>query len=207
MCTPSQQNKIDELHQMVNFDQTSNEKMNYIKKILEVENKCQYWMDKYDELHDKYLLLESKSVHIEKENCSYQMEISRIKMIENENSRLNQAIDKSNRVRKELKVALESCHEVVNKYQTDVDVARYRVKEAIEMVEKTHSERDKLLTDLKKSNEKIFKLENELTNLIQEAGTKVNLEMEKVETCYKDKLREANVEIECLRTVCILNAY
>ncbi|XP_026809526.1 tropomyosin-like [Rhopalosiphum maidis] len=196
ICTPSQQN----IHQMINFDQTSNEKTNYIKKILEVENKCQYWMDKYDELHDKYLLLESKRVRIEKENCSYQMEISRIKMIENENLRLNQAIDKSNRVRKELEVALESCHEVVYKYQTDMDVARYRVKEAIEMVEKIHSEKDKLLTDLKKSNEKIVKLENELTNLIQEAGTKVNLEVEKVKTCYKDKLREANVETEFLRT-------
>ncbi|XP_060842330.1 putative leucine-rich repeat-containing protein DDB_G0290503 isoform X5 [Rhopalosiphum padi] len=200
MCTPSRQNKIGELHPMINFDQTSDEKTNYIKKILEVENKCQYWMDKYDELHDKYLLLESKRIRIEKENCSYQMEISRIKMIENENLHLNQAIDKSNRVRKELEVALESCHEVVYKYQTDVDVARYRVKEAIEMVEKTYSEKDKLLTDLKNSNEKIVKLENEITNLIQEAGTKVNLEVEKVKTCYKDKLREANVEIEFLRT-------
>ncbi|XP_060842329.1 putative leucine-rich repeat-containing protein DDB_G0290503 isoform X4 [Rhopalosiphum padi] len=145
MCTPSRQNKIGELHPMINFDQTSDEKTNYIKKILEVENKCQYWMDKYDELHDKYLLLESKRIRIEKENCSYQMEISRIKMIENENLHLNQAIDKSNR-------------------------------------------------------EKIVKLENEITNLIQEAGTKVNLEVEKVKTCYKDKLREANVEIEFLRT-------
>ncbi|XP_060841839.1 putative leucine-rich repeat-containing protein DDB_G0290503 isoform X1 [Rhopalosiphum padi] len=200
MCTPSRQNKIGELQPMINFDQTSDEKTNYTKKILEVENKCQYWIDKYDELHDKYLLLESKRIRIEKENCSYQMEISRIKIIENENLRLNQAIDKSNRVRKELEVALESCHEVVYKYQTDVDVARYRVKEAIEMVEKTYSEKDKLLTDLKNSNEKIVKLENELTNLIQEAGTKVNLEVEKVKTCYKDKLREANVEIEFLRT-------
>lgn len=70
MCTPSRQNKIGELHPMINFDQTSDEKTNYIKKILEVENKCQYWMDKYDELHDKYLLLESKRIRIEKENCS-----------------------------------------------------------------------------------------------------------------------------------------
>ncbi|XP_029342112.1 putative leucine-rich repeat-containing protein DDB_G0290503 [Acyrthosiphon pisum] len=200
MYTPSIQNKISELHQMLNFDQTNNEKTNYLKKILEVENKCQYWTDKYDELHEKYLRLEAKRVRIEKENCGYQMEISRIKMIENENSRLKQAIDKSNRVRKELEVALESCHEVVYKYQTDVEVARYKVNEALEMIEKTYSEKDKLVMDLKKSNEKIVKLENELTNLIQEAGTKVNLEVEKVKTMYKDKLREANVEIEFLRT-------
>jgi len=63
------QNKISELHQMLNFDQTNNEKTNYIKKILEVENKCQYWIDKYDELHEKYLRLEAKCVRIEKENC------------------------------------------------------------------------------------------------------------------------------------------
>jgi len=55
-------------------------------------------------------------------------------------------------VRKELEVALESCHEVVYKYQTDVEVARYKVKEALEMVEKTYSEKDELVTDLKKSN-------------------------------------------------------
>ncbi|KAF0759020.1 protein BCAP-like isoform X1 [Aphis craccivora] len=201
-CIPSMQNKISEPHQIINFD----EKANYLKKILEAENKCQYWIDKYDELYDKYLLLESKHFHVEKENCSkkqrdhYQMEISRIKMIENENSRLNQAIDKSNRVRKELEVALESCHENVYKYQTDVEVAKYKVKEAVEIVEKTHSEKDKLLTDLKKSNENIAKLENELTSLIQEAGTKVNLEVDKVKTMYKAKLREANVEIEFLRT-------
>jgi len=54
---------------MLNFDQTNNEKTNYIKKILEVENKCQYWTDKYDELHEKYLRLEAKRVRIEKENC------------------------------------------------------------------------------------------------------------------------------------------
>ncbi|XP_050053837.1 uncharacterized protein LOC114129145 isoform X3 [Aphis gossypii] len=195
-CTPSIQNKNSEPHHIINFD----EKANYLKRILEVENKCQYWIDKYDELYDKYLLLESKHFHVEKENCNYQMEISRIKMIENENSRLNQAIDKSNRVRKELEAALESCHENVYKYQTDVEVARCKVKEAVEIVEKTHSEKDKLLTDLKKSNENIAKLENELANLIQQAGTKVNLEVDKVKTMYKAKLREANVEIEFLRT-------
>ncbi|XP_022178218.1 myosin-1-like isoform X2 [Myzus persicae] len=200
MNTPSTQDKISELHQMLNFDQTNNGKTNYLKKILELENKCQYWMDKYDELHEKYLRLESKRIRIEKENCDYQMEISRVKMIENENSRLHQAIDKSNRVRKELEVALESCHEVIYKYQTDVEVARYKVKEALEMVEKTYSEKDKLVTDLQQSTEKIVKLENELTNLIQEAGTKVSLEVEKVKAMYKDKLREANVEIEFLRT-------
>lgn len=31
-------------------------------------------------------------------------------------------------------------------------MARYKVKEALEMVEKTYSEKDKLLTDLKKSS-------------------------------------------------------
>jgi len=50
--------------------------------------------------------------------------------------------------------------------------------------------------------DEIVRLENELRNLIQESGTKVNLEVEKVKTMYKDKLREANVEIEFLRTVC-----
>jgi len=70
MYTPTVQNKISEPHQIVNLDQINNEKTNYLKKILEAENKCQYWMDKYDELHDKYLRLESKRVHIEKENCS-----------------------------------------------------------------------------------------------------------------------------------------
>jgi len=69
MYTPSIQNKITELHQMLNFDQTNNEKTNYLKKILEVEDKCQYWIDKYNELQEKYLRLESKHVRIEKENC------------------------------------------------------------------------------------------------------------------------------------------
>lgn len=65
-CTSSVQNKNSEPHQIINFD----EKANYLKKILEVENKCQYWMDKYDELYDKYLLLESKRFSVERENCS-----------------------------------------------------------------------------------------------------------------------------------------
>lgn len=66
----SVQNTISELHGVSNFNQVYNEKMNYIKSILESENKGRYWMDKYDELYDKYLLLESKYVHAEKENCS-----------------------------------------------------------------------------------------------------------------------------------------
>lgn len=37
--------------------------------------------------------------------------------------------------------------------------------------------------------------------MIPEAGAKVNLEVEKVKTMYKDKLRKANVDIEFLRTV------
>lgn len=50
-------------------------------------------------------------------------------------------------------------------------------------------------------SEEITRLENELKSLIHEAGVKVNLEVEKVKTMYKDKLREANIEIESLRTV------
>lgn len=69
MYTPSIQNKISELHQMLNINQTSNEKTNYLKKIIEVENKSQYWIDKYDELYEKHLRLEAKHVCIEKENC------------------------------------------------------------------------------------------------------------------------------------------
>lgn len=69
MYTPSIQNEISELHQMLNIDQTSNEKTNYLKKIIEVENKSQYWIDKYDELYEKHLRLEAKHVYIEKENC------------------------------------------------------------------------------------------------------------------------------------------
>lgn len=49
--------------------------------------------------------------------------------------------------------------------------------------------------------EEIVKLENELKIIIPEAGAKVNLEVEKVKTMYKDKLRKANVDIEYLRTV------
>lgn len=64
------QNKLSELHHMVNINQNIDEKTNYLKIILEEENKCQHWIDKYDELHGKYLRLESKYVDVEKENCS-----------------------------------------------------------------------------------------------------------------------------------------
>lgn len=64
------QNKISELHHMLNIDQSIDGKTKYLKKIIEVENKCQHWMDKYDQLHEKYLRLESKYVNVEKENCS-----------------------------------------------------------------------------------------------------------------------------------------
>jgi len=57
MYTPTVQNKISEPHQIVNLVQINNEKTNYLKNILEAENKCQYWMDKYDELHDKCTFL------------------------------------------------------------------------------------------------------------------------------------------------------
>lgn len=65
----SVQNAIDEIDQKLNYYQANNKKSNYLKKILDVENKCQYWMDKYDEIHNKYLRLESKNMRIEKENC------------------------------------------------------------------------------------------------------------------------------------------
>jgi len=54
---------------MLHFDQINNEKTNYLKKIIEAENKCQYWIDKYNELHEKHLRLEAKRLRIEKENC------------------------------------------------------------------------------------------------------------------------------------------
>lgn len=57
-------------------------------------------------------------------------------------------------VRKELELALESCHEVVDKYKIDTEVARIKVKEAIEVVEKTYSEKDRLVKDLNISNGK-----------------------------------------------------
>lgn len=47
----------------------------------------------------------------------------------------------------------------------------------------------------------IVRLEEELKDTIQEAGKRVNMEVTKVKNLYKDKLREANVEIEFLRTV------
>lgn len=55
--------------------------------------------------------------------------------------------------------------------------------------------------------EEITRLENELKNLVQESGTKVSLEVEKIKTMYKDRLREANVEIESLQTVCLRQNY
>jgi len=55
-------------------------------------------------------------------------------------------------VRKKLEVALESCHKANYNYQSDMEIARHKVKEALEMVEKTNSKKDKLVTDLEKSN-------------------------------------------------------
>lgn len=66
----SMQNKLSELHHMLNINQSIDGKSNYLKKILKVENKCQYWMDKYNILQEKYLQLESKYITVEKENCS-----------------------------------------------------------------------------------------------------------------------------------------
>lgn len=70
MLMSSVQNKISELQPMLDFNQIIHEKSNYVKKILEIEYKCQYWMDKYNDLHEKYIKLESKCVNVEKENCS-----------------------------------------------------------------------------------------------------------------------------------------
>lgn len=95
------------------------------------------------------------------------------------------------------------------------------------MMDKTCSEKDRLIEDLNNSkgiyfrlkyylriltnnlfrtyiSEQISKLENDLKNLIQEAGKKVKFEVENVRTMYKNKLREANTEIEVLRAVCII---
>ncbi|XP_025413374.1 sporulation-specific protein 15-like isoform X2 [Sipha flava] len=194
------QNMISETHGVLNFNQADNEKINYAKSILEIENKGRHWKDKYDELYEKYLRLESKYMLAEKENCNNQIEIARIKTIENENLQLNQIIDKTNRVRKHLESALESCLGEVDKYKTDADIARNKVREAIEIMDKISSEKDRLIEDLNNSKEQISKLENELKNLIQEAGKKVKLEIENVKIIYKNKLREANAEIEILRT-------
>lgn len=129
-------------------------------------------------------------------------------------------------VRKQLESALESCLEEVNKYKNDADIARNKVREAVEMVEKLCSEKDQLMEDLNNSKgmyfrfnyyfyistnniphvynlEQISRLENKLKNLIQETEKKVRLEVENVKTTYKNKLREANVEIEALRSVCL----
>lgn len=70
MCTSLAQDNISEQQQMTNTNQIINENSIYLKKILELENKCQHWIDKYDEMHDRYLRIESKCVNIEKENCS-----------------------------------------------------------------------------------------------------------------------------------------
>lgn len=66
----SLQNNINELHSALSFNETYNEKSNYIKKIFEIKYKCQSWIDKYHELHEKYLCLESKCILVEEENCS-----------------------------------------------------------------------------------------------------------------------------------------
>lgn len=55
-------------------------------------------------------------------------------------------------VRKELESALETCHEVIHKHQIEMDDARKKVKESLQIVEKICLEKEKLLTDLNKSN-------------------------------------------------------
>lgn len=46
---------------------SANEKCNYVEKINDLENKCQVWMCKYNELYNKYLHLEYKFLNFEKE--------------------------------------------------------------------------------------------------------------------------------------------
>lgn len=55
---------------MSSTNQFINDNSIYLKKIFELEIKCQQWMNKYDMMHDKYLQMESKCVNIEKDNCS-----------------------------------------------------------------------------------------------------------------------------------------
>lgn len=79
MCKSSAQNIISELQQTLNTNQTIHENSNFLKRIIEVDNKCQHWMDKYDELHDRYLRLESKCIDIEKENCGKKSSFNMLK--------------------------------------------------------------------------------------------------------------------------------
>lgn len=62
--------KISKLNKILNSDQTNDQNSNNLQNIFEVENKCQYWIDKYNELHKQYFQLETKCVLVEKENCS-----------------------------------------------------------------------------------------------------------------------------------------
>lgn len=50
-------------------------------------------------------------------------------------------------------------------------------------------------------SEELSQLETTLKNLMDESGKKINLEVEKIKTMYKNKLREANNNIESLRIV------
>lgn len=54
-------------------------------------------------------------------------------------------------MRNELEAALKLCHEKIAKYQTDELTARDKVKEAIEIVEKTCMEKQRASEELKKS--------------------------------------------------------
>ncbi|XP_050544028.1 structural maintenance of chromosomes protein 2-like isoform X2 [Daktulosphaira vitifoliae] len=170
-----------------------------IKKMFEVKNKCQNWIEKYDELHDKYLNLESKCIAIEQNNSSYQIELARTKSIEEENLRLNKLFVKETRVRNELETALRFCHEKIDKYQRDESTARDKVKEAIELVEKTCMEKQRVTEELKKSNDEVNRLEEELKRLVVDAGNKISIEIEKVKLIYDTKFQEVKIETQRLQ--------
>lgn len=55
---------------MFNRNEITIDKPMNIEQIIQAENKYRNWIDKYNELHGKYLRLESKCVKVEKENCS-----------------------------------------------------------------------------------------------------------------------------------------
>lgn len=47
--------------------------------------------------------------------------------------------------------ALESCHEVIYKYQNEAEITRKKVIEAANVVENTRLEKERIATDLNKS--------------------------------------------------------
>ncbi|XP_050420428.1 kinesin-like protein KIF15 [Adelges cooleyi] len=200
----SPKRKVDEVNGLLNSETFRSDEMekyrDNMKKLLEAENKCQRWADKYDELHAKYLKLESKCVAIEKVNCSYQIELARIKSVEDENRRLSESVDKLVRARNELEAALESCHETMYKYKSNEETARNKVREAVEIVEKTCLEKQQAVDSLDTANAEIERLQSELKTLVQEAGVKVHTEVEKIKDMFRDKLKNINAANDLLKT-------